>query len=76
MNIRFEHEYKFEENLRRLCSDNAQESLKEQLGNVLGQETLNGLLNPETTDQKPDIAAVCADLFVKIIFELASDNIS
>lgn len=59
--------YKFEEDLRHLCSDNALQSLEKQLEKAL---------NRKITDKELDVVSFCADLFLDILFELASGNIS
>jgi len=52
--------YKFEEYLRKNCSDQAQEMLMKDLSEI------------ESIDNKGDFAEVCADLFEKIIYDLAT----
>lgn len=58
--------YKFEEYLRYQCSEGGQKLLKAQMERRLEQEIAN---------EKFDIVAFCADLFVDILFRLASGNI-
>lgn len=52
--------YKFEEYLRKNCSENAQKLLMKDLSEI------------ESIDNKGDFAEVCADLFEKILHDLAT----